>query len=285
MSLSPLIVIAENKENLSKLIDTFMGKRTLIVINNKKDDYSLSLYLRELEVQGIDVFTPSEPVDLNKASNLIISAYKDKGLTSMDVIYDYQHDIAEKLPIPKPSEVVVIKDFPYPFTDEQRNVKGIKLHLGCANIYLNDFINIDMEEPIADENMDASKLKKYKDNSVSLIMASHIIEHFDWRQHENILKEWYRVLMPNCWLIVEAPNLEEAFKNFLDEKDDNNRLYENFPQIFGRPDFSVGNIHQSGVWPSYLKNVLKKVGFKKLVTMPPVRNRIECRCLRIDAQK
>ena len=42
---------------------------------------------------------------------------------------------------------------PYPFTNEQWNAPGIKLHLGCGNIYLNDFVNIDLDNlPILSED-------------------------------------------------------------------------------------------------------------------------------------
>ena len=173
---------------------------------------------------------------------------------------------------------------PYPFTDEQWNALGIKLHLGCGNIYLNDFINIDLDNPVADENYNAFKLP-YKNNSVSLILASHLIEHFEWRHHVPLLTEWNRVLIPDSWLIIEAPNFEESCRNFLDEKDNTKRITEIFPQIFGRPDFSAGNIHLSGVWPNYLIELFKKTNFSKIATMEPIPNDIKGRCLRIDGKK
>ena len=173
---------------------------------------------------------------------------------------------------------------PYPFTKEQWETPGIRLHLGCGNIYLNDFVNIDIDNPAADANYDAFKLP-YKDNSVSLILASHIIEHFKYQDHIPLLMEWHRVLMPGCWLIIEAPNLEEGCKHFLEEKDDHKRLTEIFPQIFGRPDFSVGNIHLSGVWYSYLFNLFRAVRFNEAVPRDPIDNNIKNRCLRVDGRK
>jgi SAM-dependent methyltransferase len=172
---------------------------------------------------------------------------------------------------------------PFPFTKEQWDTPGIKLHLGCGSIYLNDFVNVDIDNPTADENFDAFKLK-YKTNSVSLILASHLIEHFKFQDHLPLLTEWHRVLKPNGWLIIEAPNLEESCKDFL-ESNNIKRLTEVFPQIFGRPDFSVGNIHLSGVWPSYLFDLFRAVGFQAAATMAPIANNIQNRCMRIDAQK
>jgi len=172
---------------------------------------------------------------------------------------------------------------PFPFTKEQWGSPGIKLHLGCGSIYLNDFVNVDIDNPTADENFDAFKLK-YKDNSVSLILASHLIEHFKYQDHLLLLKEWYRVLKPNCWIIIECPNLEESCKDFL-AANTIDRLTRVFPQIFGRPDFSVGNIHLSGIWPSYLLDLYKAVGFRVAFPNPPIANNIQHRCMRIDAQK
>ena len=173
---------------------------------------------------------------------------------------------------------------PYPFTKEQLEISGIRLHLGCGNLYLNDFTNIDIDNPVADENYNVFKLP-YKDNSVSLILASHIIEHFKYQDHIPLLIEWNRVLIPGCWLIIEAPNLEVGCKHFLEEKEDYKRLSVIFPQIFGRPDFSVGNIHLSGVWPSYLFNLFRVARFNEAWSRDPINNNIKNRCLRIDGRK
>lgn len=173
---------------------------------------------------------------------------------------------------------------PFPFTEEQWNIPGIKLHLGCGNIYLNDFVNVDIDNPVADANYDAFKLP-YKNNSVSLILASHIIEHFKFQDHIPLLTEWHRVLKPGSWLIIEAPNLEKGCEHFLEEKDDYKRLTTIFPQIFGRPDFSVGNIHLSGVWYSYLFSIMKTTRFIEAIPRPPIANDIQYRCLRVDARK
>ena len=173
---------------------------------------------------------------------------------------------------------------PYPFIKEQWETSGIKLHLGCGNIYLNDFVNIDIDNPVADANYDVLKLP-YKDNSVSLILASHLIEHFKWQDHIPLLKEWNRVLIPGCWLIIEAPNLEMSCKLFLEETNNLRRVHHNFPQIFGRPDFSASNIHLSGVWHTYLFDILKQTNFSQAVAMPPIQNDISNKCLRVDGRK
>jgi len=173
---------------------------------------------------------------------------------------------------------------PFPFTDEQWNTPGIKIHLGCGNIYLNDFVNIDIDNQTADENYDVFKLP-YKNNSVSLILASHLIEHFKWQDHIPLLTEWHRVLIPGHWLVIEAPNFEESCKNFLEEKDNHKRVTEVFPQIFGRPDFSAGNIHLSGVWHTYLYDILRKTNFVQAMQRSPIKNNIQSRCLRVDARK
>lgn len=173
---------------------------------------------------------------------------------------------------------------PYPFTEEQWNISGIKLHLGCGTIYLNDFVNVDIDNPVADANYDAFKLP-YKDNSVSLILASHIIEHFKFQDHVPLLSEWYRVLKPGHWLIIEAPNLEECCKQFLEEKDDRKRIDEHFPQLFGRPDFSISNIHLSGVWHNYLFNLFRNANFNEAIVREPINNNIKTKCLRVDGRK
>lgn len=61
------------------------------------------------------------------------------------------------------------------------------------------------------ENVDRKHGKEayplpYEDNSIEVIRASHILEHFSHRQVAPVLKEWVRVLEPGGWLRVAVPD-------------------------------------------------------------------------------
>ncbi len=64
----------------------------------------------------------------------------------------------------------------------------IKLNLGCGDNILKDWINIDAYNDKADEKFNVEKLP-YLDNSVDIILASHIIEHFTFKKAFIVLKE------------------------------------------------------------------------------------------------
>ena len=90
------------------------------------------------------------------------------------------------------------------------------LNLGCGNDMRKEFINIDLYSE--DENvlnLDVRNLP-FPENSVDLILASDIIEHFSHREIDNVLSEWSRVLKENGTLIIRCPSLKLQAKAYLD---------------------------------------------------------------------
>lgn len=79
----------------------------------------------------------------------------------------------------------------------------IKLNLGCGNIILPGFTNCDLYDEKADIKCDVKDLP-FEDNSVDEIVASHIIEHFDFREAQDVLKEWQRVLKRGGKLWIQS---------------------------------------------------------------------------------
>lgn len=89
------------------------------------------------------------------------------------------------------------------------------LNVGCGKDVREGFINIDL---FSDDGrvvyMDIRKLE-FDDNSVDLILASDILEHFSHREIDSILYEWARVLKPNGELIIRSPSLKLQTKAYL----------------------------------------------------------------------
>jgi len=63
----------------------------------------------------------------------------------------------------------------------------IKLHLGCGDLRLEDFINIDIQSKTADINLDIYDLSKFNDNTVDEIYISHVLEHIKRNNMLNII--------------------------------------------------------------------------------------------------
>jgi len=180
-----------------------------------------------------------------------------------------------------------VSNIPYYLTEDQKSKKGLKLHIGCSNIYLNNWINIDLGNPTADMELDCLDLSsEFDDNSADLIISSHLIEHFDDTQVHKAMAEWYRVLNRDGWLIVECPNFQASLELFLAiPKDDIKSRVMNFPQIFGRPDWHEYQIHRTGFWPERMIALMREVGFKDINKEEPREDGIEKICMRFDARK
>ncbi len=63
--------------------------------------------------------------------------------------------------------------------------------------------------PYVDHVCNANDLSQFADNTFLEIYASHIVEHFDYRQElQNTLTEWHRVLMPGGRIYISVPDLD-----------------------------------------------------------------------------
>jgi len=173
---------------------------------------------------------------------------------------------------------------PYPLTEEQINIKGLKLHLGCSWVYLNDFINIDIDSPVADMDANVSKLPMFKDNTAALIVNSHLIEHFNKVEAMEAVKEWHRVLMPGGWLITEGPDMEKCFRIYLNSKDDAERE-ATLGCIYGSNWYNIYMAHLWGYRELDIINMMRKVGFSYAVPNTPIQHSGKYHNFRVDAKK
>ena len=86
-----------------------------------------------------------------------------------------------------------------------------KLHLGCGNKILKDFINIDIRLDLgADIIDDVSELNSIEDNSIGLIYVCHVLEHFGRDEYLSALKRWYTVLSNGGVLRISVPDFENV---------------------------------------------------------------------------
>lgn len=85
----------------------------------------------------------------------------------------------------------------------------MKLHLGCGPKFINGFIHVDMlDYEHVDYNAPVDQLDFAQDNSVELIYACHVLEHFGRHEIAPVLDEWYRVLKVGGVLRVAVPDFE-----------------------------------------------------------------------------
>lgn len=91
----------------------------------------------------------------------------------------------------------------------------MKLHLGCGNLKLPNFTNVDIRETEATDLIEnVAELSSIKNGSASLIYASHVLEHFSRSEYLEVLKRWYEVLTVGGKLRLSVPDLKKVFYQY-----------------------------------------------------------------------
>jgi predicted SAM-dependent methyltransferase len=129
----------------------------------------------------------------------------------------------------------------------------IKLNLGCGFVYKPGYVNIDkFDGSVADKISDAGDLP-FESNSVDLIEADQLIEHFDHIHCKYVLSEWFRVLKPGRILVLETPDLEKSIGKFIPSEPETKKT--TLQWIYGID--SPGMQHKTGFTFDLLKNLLR----------------------------
>ncbi|QHE78137.1 methyltransferase domain-containing protein [Hydrogenophaga sp. PBL-H3] len=145
-----------------------------------------------------------------------------------------------------------------------------RLHLGCGNVRLPGFCNVDILTTHAvDVISDISKLDNFKDESIALIYACHVLEHFSHDEALDVLQRWFEVLKPGGELRVSVPDIDRIVK-----------IYTENWQHFQTPGHSpwIGllyggqvdpyDFHKTGFNFCWMKHLLEKVGFEEVHEYP-----------------
>lgn len=96
----------------------------------------------------------------------------------------------------------------------------IKIHLGCGEKILKNFINIDIVKKNSQVVIDdVSKLDTVEDNSVDLIYACHVLEHFPKAEILDILNLWSNKLNKGGIIRISVPDFDSIVSHYKDNKD------------------------------------------------------------------
>lgn len=82
----------------------------------------------------------------------------------------------------------------------------MKLHLGCGPRYIPGFVHVDAQAAPHVDIVGPVEHLPQADDSVSLIYASHVLEHFGRYAYQDVLREWFRVLRPGGVLRLAVPD-------------------------------------------------------------------------------
>jgi predicted SAM-dependent methyltransferase len=171
----------------------------------------------------------------------------------------------------------------YPFTKPQIEAKGIKLNIGCYYMYIDSFINVDINPKVKPDlvcNM-IDIDKHFSPNSVSLILISQCLEHVTKEDGIKILTKFFNILNSGGQLIVEVP----------DGNDLNGRLMrgEITKHVYDLLKTGHREVAHQGHDSTYeteeLKNILSNIGFTNIVSMPLEMTSDKVESIRVDCVK
>ena len=137
----------------------------------------------------------------------------------------------------------------------------VQLHIGCGDKFIPGFIHIDVRPlfPHVDYVVSADKLEMFAGESVDLVYASHILEHFRRPDVGSVLREWYRVLKVGGVIRLAVPDFETWTRIYLRTRD----LQLVIGSLMGRQDYAE-NTHYVLFDYTSLSRVLVQTGFKNV---------------------
>lgn len=95
-----------------------------------------------------------------------------------------------------------------------------KLHLGCGTKHIDDYTNIDIRYlPGVDEVNNIRFLRRYKPNSVDVIYACHVLEHFGRWEYKTVLERWFELLKPGGVLRLAVPDFNAVCQYYTKTQD------------------------------------------------------------------
>ncbi len=144
-------------------------------------------------------------------------------------------------------------------------MKPNKLNLGCGNDKKDGFVNVDIQADLnPDEVMDVRYLDGIDDNSIELINADHVIEHFPHWQTRTILKLWFNKLKPGGQLEMTCPDMGGIAQDIIDKK---KTIDELMWDIYGKQD-NPWNYHCAGFTAESITHILEDAGFFVVMCVP-----------------
>lgn len=161
--------------------------------------------------------------------------------------------------------------------------KPIKLHIGGKEPHP-DWKILDVEpRPEVDYVSNASDLSQFESNSVEVIYASHVLEHFYYSLDNeliNTLKEWHRVLAPGGKLLVSVPDLKTLCWLYLDPNLMPLERHHLMRIIFGGQT-NIYDVHKVGFDFDSLALYLEEAGFQEYEQFSEFNLFNDCSSLRI----
>ncbi len=146
----------------------------------------------------------------------------------------------------------------------------MKLHLGCGQVYLDGYTNIDypltehtaQTTSVADEYADLLNIN-YKCNTIDEVRLHHVFEHFPRYTALALVASWVTWLKKGGVLHIEVPDFDETAKLALDKNLTYRERKVALRHIFGSNEADWA-VHYDGWSAERLEEVCKLFGLKNI---------------------
>lgn len=144
----------------------------------------------------------------------------------------------------------------------------MKLHLGCGNVYLDGYINIDFpsyehtvqEKTKVDQYLDLRSLK-YEAKTIEEIRLHHVFEHFSRTTSLALLAGWWTWLKVEGLLRMEVPDFQRTAWAVLNPISSKKAQFIGLRHIFGSQE-APWAVHMEGWTTKNICRVLDTFGYK-----------------------
>jgi predicted SAM-dependent methyltransferase len=93
-----------------------------------------------------------------------------------------------------------------------------KLQIGCGTNVLEGWLNTDINPPKEGLFLDATKRLPFDDFTFHYIFCEHLIEHLEYQEGINLLRECFRILKPGGKLRIATPDIRFLIELYNPEK-------------------------------------------------------------------
>jgi predicted SAM-dependent methyltransferase len=134
----------------------------------------------------------------------------------------------------------------------------MKLHLGCGDKKFEGYINVDIRGEVNPDIVDdISVLEDFNDESVELIYACHVLEHFGRHEYIDVLKKWHQKLESGGTLRISVPDIGAVIQKY----NEGVPLRNLMGFLYGGQNYKE-NYHYIGFDFKTLSEDLKNIGFE-----------------------
>lgn len=140
-----------------------------------------------------------------------------------------------------------------------------RLHIGGKEARTGWEILDALPGPHVDHLGNAMDLSRFPDETFTEVYASHVLEHFDYREElPAALQEWHRVLRPGGLLRLSVPDLDILAHLLLQRHQfDVNQRFQIMRMIFGG-HLDAYDHHRVGLNQDFISAYLARAGFERL---------------------